>query len=67
MRRSVMANKAKKQTTRGRKQDRSRVAGGQDYEVQYEARKTGRSASAVKKAVRKVGNTRKKVEKRLGR
>ncbi|WP_438265156.1 DUF3606 domain-containing protein [Bradyrhizobium commune] len=67
MRRSVMAKKAKKQTTRGRKQDRSRVAGGQDYEVQYEARKTGRSASAVKKAVRKVGNTRKKVEKRLGR
>ncbi|QPF95382.1 DUF3606 domain-containing protein [Bradyrhizobium commune] len=62
-----MAKKAKKQTTRGRKQDRSRVAGGQDYEVQYEARKTGRSASAVKKAVRKVGNTRKKVEKRLGR
>lgn len=62
-----MAKKAKKQTVRGSKQDRSRVAGGQDYEVQYEARKTGRSASAVKKAVRKVGNTRKKVEKRLGR
>jgi len=62
-----MAKKAKKQTVRGHKQDRSRVAGGQDYEVQYEARKTGRSASAVKKAVRKVGNTRKKVEKRLGR
>lgn len=62
-----MAKKAKKQTVRGRKQDRSRVAGGQDYEVQYEARKTGRPASAVKKAVRKVGNTRKKVEKGLGR
>ncbi|MDA9409561.1 DUF3606 domain-containing protein [Bradyrhizobium sp. CCBAU 45384] len=62
-----MAKKAKKQTARGRRQDRSRVAGGQDYEVQYEARKSGRSASAVKKAVRKVGNTRKKVEKRLGR
>lgn len=61
-----MATKAKKQSSRGRKQDRSRVSGGQDYEVQYEARKTGRSASAVKKAVRKVGNTRKKVEKRLG-
>lgn len=61
-----MAKKAKKQSSRGRKQDRSRVSGGQDYEVQYEARKTGRSASAVKKAVRKVGNTRKKVEKRLG-
>lgn len=54
-----MAKKAKKQTIRGRKQDRSRVAGGQDYEVQYEARKSGRSASAVKKAVRKVGNSRK--------
>ncbi|WP_439408383.1 DUF3606 domain-containing protein [Bradyrhizobium sp. DASA03076] len=62
-----MAKKAKKQTARGREQDRSRVAGGQDYEVQYEARKSGRSASAVKKAVRKVGHTRKKVEKRLGR
>jgi hypothetical protein len=62
-----MAKKAKKQTVRGRKQDRSRVAGGQDYEVQYEARKSGRSASAVKKAVKKVGNSRKKVEKRLAR
>ncbi|MGX4774010.1 DUF3606 domain-containing protein [Bradyrhizobium guangdongense] len=62
-----MAKTAKKQTIRGRKQDRSRVAGGQEDEVQYEARKSGRSASAVKKAVRKVGNTRKKVEKRLGR
>ncbi|MBC9883863.1 DUF3606 domain-containing protein [Bradyrhizobium sp. INPA01-394B] len=62
-----MAKQANKQSVRGRKQDRSRVAGGQDYEVQYEARKTGRSASPVKKAVRKVGNTRKKVEKRLGR
>lgn len=62
-----MAKKAKKRTIRGRKQDRSRVAGGQDYEVQYEAKKTGRSASAVKKAVRKVGNSRKKVEKGLGR
>ena len=31
---------AKKQSSRGRKQDRARVAGGQDYEVRYEARKT---------------------------
>ncbi|MGY4429942.1 hypothetical protein ACVWWO_002419 [Bradyrhizobium sp. F1.13.1] len=52
--------KAKKQTTRGRKQDRARVAGGQKYEVGYEAKKTGRSASAVKKAVKKVGSSRKK-------
>ena len=57
---------AKKTTVRGRKQDRARVAGGQDYEVRYESKKTGRSAPAVKKAV-KVGNARKRVEKRLGR
>ena len=57
--------KARKQTSRGRKQDRARVAGGQKYEVSYEANKTGRSASAVKKAVKKVGNGRKKVERRL--
>jgi hypothetical protein len=62
-----MAKKAKKQTARGRKQDRARVAGGQDYELQYEARKTGRSAASVKKAVKKVGNSRKRVEKKLGR
>jgi Protein of unknown function (DUF3606) len=61
-----MAN-TKKQTGRGRKQDRARVAGGQDYEVRYEAKKTRRSAGNVKKAVKKVGNSRKRVEKRLGR
>ena len=58
---------AKKKTARGRKQDRARVAGGQNYEVRYELKKTGRSASAVKKAVKKVGNARKRVEKRLDR
>jgi hypothetical protein len=61
------AKKAAKKSARGRKQDRARVAGGQDYEVRYEAKKTGRSASAVAKAVKKVGNARKRVEKRLGR
>ena len=58
---------AAKKTARGRKQDRGRVAGGQNYEVRYEAKKTGRSAAAVKKAVKKVGNSRKRVDKRLGR
>ncbi|NLS69660.1 MULTISPECIES: DUF3606 domain-containing protein [Bradyrhizobium] len=57
---------ARKQTARGRKQDRARVAGGQDYEVSYEARKTRKSAASVKKAVKKVGNSRKRVERRLG-
>jgi uncharacterized protein DUF3606 len=64
---ALMAKKTKKQTARGKKQDRARVAGGQDYEVGYESRKTGRSRPAVKKAVKKVGNSRKRVEKRLGR
>ena len=57
----------KKQSSRGRKQDRARVAGGQDYEVKYEAKKSGRSKAAVKKAVKKVGNSRKKVERRLAK
>jgi hypothetical protein len=58
--------KAKK-TSRGRNQDRARVAGGQDYEVRYTAKKTGRSGAAVKKAAKKVGSSRKKVERRLSR
>lgn len=58
--------KAKK-TSRGRKQDRARVAGKQDHEVRYEAKKKRTSAASVKKAVKKVGNSRKRVEKRLSR
>jgi uncharacterized protein DUF3606 len=63
----MMVSKAKKQTPRGRKQDRARVAGGQDYEVRYEAKKTRTSKAAVRRAVKKVGNSRKRVERRLGR
>ena len=62
-----MAVKKTTRTTRGRNQDRAKVAAGQAHEVRYEAKKTGRSAPAVKKAVKKVGNTRKKVEKRLAK
>lgn len=51
---------------RGR-QDRSRVSGGEKYEVAYEAKKTGRSAAAVRKAIKKVGNSRKKVTRALSR
>lgn len=58
---------ARKQTSRGRKQDRARVAGGQDYEVGYKSGKTGKSRAAVKKAVKRVGNSRKRVEKRLAK
>ena len=47
------------------KQDRTRVAGGQDHEVNYEAGKTGASESEVKDAVRAESNSRKKVEKKI--
>ena len=47
-----MAKKAKK-TALGRKRDRARVAGGEDYEVRYEAKKSGRSSKMVKTAVKK--------------
>ena len=61
-----MAKNSKKQTASGRKQDRARVAGGQDYEVSYEARKNRQVCGSVKKTVKKVGNSRKQVERRLG-
>jgi hypothetical protein len=52
-------------TSRGRSQDRARVAAGQDHEVRYEAEKEGVSKGEVKQAVKKVGNSRKKVEHEL--
>jgi hypothetical protein len=52
-------------TSRGRKQDRRRVAGGQDYEVRYESKKTGKSKKRVKHAVKRVGNSRRKIEREL--
>jgi hypothetical protein len=57
----------KKQSSRGRKQDWARVAGGQDYEVRYGAKKAGKSKAAVKQAVKRVGNSRKRFEKSLSR
>ena len=53
------------QQNRGRAQDRARVAGGQDYEVRYQAKKTGASADEVKNAVKSEGNSRRKVEEKL--
>jgi hypothetical protein len=52
-------------TTRGRAQDRSKVAGGQAHEVRYESDKTGASKDAVQQAVKDVGNARRKVESDL--
>ena len=54
-------------TTRGRSQDRAKVAGGQDHEVRYESTKTGASKDEVKAAVKSAGNSRKKVEAQLGK
>ena len=58
---------ANKETSRGRAQDRAKVAGGQEHEVHYEAGKTGASRKEVRDAVKEVGNSRRKVEDRLGR
>jgi hypothetical protein len=61
----AMAKKAKKASKR--RMDRRLVAGRQRYETDYEARKTGKSRGAVKKAVKRVGSSRKKVSKALSR
>jgi hypothetical protein len=45
--------------------DRKRVAGGQEHEVRYEAKKMGTSKQEVRKAVKEVGNSRGKVEGKL--
>jgi len=54
-------------SSRGRSQDRSKVAGGQDHEVQYEQKKTGASEDQIKKAIKTEGNQREKVEKKLNK
>ena len=54
------------QTKRGRLQDRTKIAGGQKHETAYEAKKTGTSSVAVRAAVKEAGNSRAKVEAKLG-
>ena len=55
----------KNQSSTGRAQDRAKVAGGQEHEVNYEKNKMKVSAEDVKKAIKSVGNSREKVEKKL--
>jgi len=43
------------------KSDRSKISGKESYEVYYVARKFGVSADTVRKVVKRVGNSRKKV------
>lgn len=45
--------------------DRSRVAGNEDYEVQYIAEKLNVDAESVRRAIDKVGNDRTKIEEYL--
>lgn len=45
--------------------DRERVAGDEDYEVNYLAQKLNVSADEVRKAIQQVGNSREKVEEYL--
>jgi hypothetical protein len=49
----------------GRAKDRKLVAGRQKHEVRYTAKKAGVKGRAVKKAVKRVGNSRRKVEQTL--
>lgn len=55
----------KNHSSTGRAQDRAKVAGGQEHEVNYEKNKMKVSAEDVKKAIKSVGNSREKVEKKL--
>jgi hypothetical protein len=59
------AKMAEEHTSRGRAQDRAKVAGGQTHEVKYEAQKEGVSRGEVREAVKEVGNSRNRVEERL--
>jgi hypothetical protein len=61
------ANGQGKEEDRPRAQAGPRARCGQDYEVRYEAKKKHRSKAAVKKAVKKVGSSRKRVDRALGR
>ncbi len=48
-------------------QDRRTVAGGEKYEVDYEAKKLGVTPAEIKAAIKKVGNDRAKIEAEIRR
>ena len=53
------------QTARGRAQDRKLIAGGQKYEVSYEANHDKTTVAAVKEALKQAGHSRIKVRRVL--
>lgn len=64
--REFSARSKDKQINRGRAQDRRQVAAGQDHEVRYEAEKMDVSKDEVRDAVKSEGNSRTKIEDKLG-
>jgi cellobiose-specific phosphotransferase system component IIA len=56
-----------RRSKRSIKADRARVSANQPYEVAYFARKHGMTKAAVKKLIKRVGNSRKKLEAALKR
>ena len=52
-------------TNQGLKQDRAKVAGEQKHEVGFEAEKTGAKPSVIRRVIKKVGNSRARVEAEL--
>jgi len=57
--------KSAKKSRSGRGSDRKLVAGGQKHEVRYAAKKAGVKGRAVKKAAKRAGHSRTKVEQVL--
>ena len=55
----------KKSAKRNVSRDRKLVAAGQDYEIAYEAKKSGVSKARVKATRKAAGPSRKKVRKKL--
>ena len=60
----VPETSVREQSRRGRFQDRAKDAGGQHESC--EAKKTGASPAEIRTAVKQIGNSRTKVEGRLG-
>jgi Protein of unknown function (DUF3606) len=54
---------AEEKTTRGRSQDRDRVAGGEGYEVEYFARKHGITAEQARELIKQHGNSREALDR----
>lgn len=57
---SVLKSNTMAKSSGNRSHDRSKVAGGQDYELQYETGKTGASKDQIKKRLKLKGTKGKK-------